>query len=288
MNTSREPTHHGQPNLSLNWLNDRLNDLEALQRDLRHAEPLSRRPCKRQASNVCPTNEEACIPDPARTNTTVPTRRQEVINNPGDRPYANKPPRVIDLPSFKGARNESINRFIDRFEKILVQQRTNPLDWYSTLTTCLQGSASDYIDRRNITGYENVIKALRNKYTPSYLDIDALTDIKQSDNETVMDYCARLRSQPAMDSIDEREKLRVFQRGLKPSIRSRIMLFEPKSIDEALEKADYAERLPTEESAIVQSTSAYEPTHRSTPDVNDLVTSAVQSAVQQAMRPMEQ
>ena len=286
-------TSVGLPNLSSNWLNDELNNLEALQRDLRHAELSSRRAHGRQASNVCQTDKEACIPDPlaTRTGATVPTRRQQVLlneNNPERRPFANKPPRVIDLPSFKGAKDESINRFIDRFEKILVQQRTHPSDWYSTLTTCLRGGASDYIDRRNVTGYENVIKALKDKYSPSYLDIDALTDVKQAVNETATDYGARLRSIPAMDFIDERERLRVFQRGLRPSIRSRIMLFEPKSFDEALQKADHAERLPIEEGATVQETTTYAPTHESTPDVNDLVTSAVHSAVQQAIRPVEQ
>jgi hypothetical protein len=160
-------------------------------------------------------------------------------------------------------------------------------NWEVTLTTCLREYASDFVDKLNHTGYESIIQALRNKYQPTYLDIDALTDVKQSVNETAIQYGARLRSIPAMDSIDEREKLRVFQRGLRPSLRSRIMLFDPKSFDEAMELADHAERLPPETGATVQATSTCAPAREPTPDVNGLVTSAVQSAVKQAIRPMQ-
>ena len=274
----------------MDWLDDEREAIRSVEREIRRQEILSRHMFDRPTDNACQTDGDECVPDrlrPLATSTPISTRRPQVMsqNSPDGRPYANKPPRAIDLPSFTGAKCESINRFIDRFEKTLVQQRCNPSDWEVTLTTCLRESASDFIDRRKITGYENIIQALRDKYRPTYLDVDALTDVKQTVNETATEYGARLRSIPAMDSVDEREKLRIFQRGLRPSLRSRIMLFEPKSFDEAMEKADHAERLP--ETGTVPSTRMLEPQYKSTPDVNGIVTSAVETAVKKAMRPMQ-
>ena len=276
------------------WLDDERRTIDDIDREIKRQEILTRRLYERSTDNACPTDGEECVPErlsPLATSTPISTRRPQAVsqNSPDGRPYANKPPRAIDLPSFTGSKNESINRFIDRFEKTLIQQRTHPSDWEVTLTTCLRDCASDFIDRRHITGYENMIQALRDKYRPTYLDVDALTDEKQSVNETATQYGARLRSIPAMDSIDEREKLRIFQRGLRPSIRSSIMLFEPKSFDEAMQKADHAERLQpvTLSNAIVHTTTSSTPVHKPAPDVNTLVTTAVQSAVKQAIRPMQ-
>lgn len=181
---------------------------------------------------------------------TVSVLTKLVINNQTSR----RSTSGLKFPTFNGEAGENLAAFLNQAEtnfRFLHWSDEEKTEYIPLILAGRAGIFYDSLDNSTKSNYSVLITALKDKFglKNNFLHQSKLLDQKQGEEETVAAYSREfLCNMQQLEITDEPTILRHYLRGMRPSIRSTVLLHRPQTMSEAEELAQMVENQQAETS----------------------------------------
>ena len=142
------------------------------------------------------------------------------------------------IPTFSGKESEALE-FIEQFKCFADFGAWNDQQRLAAFPLALTDSARTWFftNDHKYTTFTELCKLFRERFlskSDEWLLRQELTNRKQSENESVLDYCGDILKRCQRLNISKTEQLHNLIQGFLPRIRDHVILSQPKTIDEAI------------------------------------------------------
>ena len=150
-------------------------------------------------------------------------------------------------PTFHGDGVENVDQFLASFTRHADFFNWSSAKRFQALTLSLVGPANIWftsLDPSSYTSFDDLSRLLREQFnSPAslWLARQQLNQRKMSHNESVASYSADIRRQCQLLRIPKSEWTHIYVTGLRPDIRSHLVLQQPSSFEEAEQQATLKE-----------------------------------------------
>ena len=148
-------------------------------------------------------------------------------------------PGFTKAPIFKGDRNDDPATFLLQFKQYATYFGWNEEQTLKAFPLSLQGIASIWynsLDKIKLEEPDSLYKLFSERFlspADNWALRQELNQRKQGPNESLADYSADMRKRFLRLEIPETETIFIYVNGLKPHLRSHVVLQQPKSLEEA-------------------------------------------------------